>query len=33
MSRKAKRVQEKTKKKVLYKLMVVASLVWLAFLI
>ena len=33
MSRKAKRVQEKTKKKVLYKLIVVAILVWLAFLI
>ena len=33
MSRKAKRVQEKVRKKFLYKIIVVAILVWLAFLI
>ena len=33
MSRKAKRVQEKVKEKFLYKIIVVAILVWLAFLI
>ena len=33
MSRKAKRAQEKVKEKFLYKIIVVAILVWLAFLI